>query len=126
MSCGVEETKEALRLANRALPAVNGQFPIAAPTTKGQAHGRIPEGGILTVEVGPLGTGSVAISLRIWSELQQRWIIPGSSADDSAKTFASANLPAYDYFKGPADALYFLFADTANVLGFDNGVEARV
>lgn len=121
-----EPTKEDLRPANRAITGIgvsNGEFPTAAPSALSDAMGKIPDGNILTVELGTLGTGSAVISMLVWSVPQQKWVYPGSNAANFTKTFSSANLPAYDFFKGCAGQAYYLKSDTANIKGYDNGDE---
>lgn len=127
----IAETMEPLRMAHRAISGAlvtDGKFSETLPTALNQAMGRLPLGGILTVEVGELGSGSAVITMRIWSFLQKKWILPGSDATNFAKTFSSANTPAFEYFKGPAEAPYCLTIDedSVNLLGYDNGQDANV
>jgi len=117
----IETTKSDLRMAHKPLNATDGKIPTSSPATrKDVAHGRIPISGVLTVEVSD-PSADASVTLKIWSVMQSKWVNPGSTSTNFSKSFLAANNESFDYFTGPAGALYYLQSTVADIQAWDNG-----
>lgn len=110
--------KDPIRHAASYLAA--GAITNATPSKIDDARGRIPQGGVLTLEVSD-PSADCAITLMIWSYMQNKWILPGSNSSDHTKTFLAANNECYEYFSGQPGALYCYKASISSIDAWDNG-----
>lgn len=94
----------------------HGNWPTSAPTLKSQALGRIPEHGVLSIAT----TVAASLTIRLWNPGAERWEKPGSASTDYTKTFASGEVPAFDYFRGPPKALFHIVSSASSNAGYSN------
>lgn len=102
--------KNGLKMPHKA--AVLGS---AAPTLETQAMGKIPDGGVVSVQ----SAAAVVHSIMIYSVMTSTWIYPGTDSGSYQKTFTTdGNL---DFFEGPAGAKFFIFAASGTPTVYHSG-----
>lgn len=87
---------------------------ITPKDAEGEALGRVPDSGIVVVEMNEGAT----ITLRVFSRASNTWRYPGADAASYQKVFAEAGI---DFFEAPPGALFHLRSASGTPTGFHSG-----
>lgn len=90
-----------------------GTLPTSAPTVAGDAHGRVPAHGLVSIGV----SGACTVELFIYSS-SMGWKHPSSGSGGYSKTFSES---AFDYLAAHPGELFYIKSDTGSITGHTDG-----